>query len=75
MTERPLTPEAGEAIAAIATPVGVGALAIVRMSGRGVLEIADRVFRKKRRYSVQFQGSRRVQRPFRHPLRQPWNGG
>ncbi|MDT9547027.1 MAG: tRNA uridine-5-carboxymethylaminomethyl(34) synthesis GTPase MnmE [Chlorobium sp.] len=34
-------------IAAIATPVGVGALAIVRMSGRGVLEIADRVFRKK----------------------------
>jgi len=47
MTERPLTPEAGEAIAAIATPVGVGALAIVRMSGRGVLEIADRVFRKK----------------------------
>lgn len=33
-------------IAAIATPLGVGALAIVRMSGQGVLEIGERVFRK-----------------------------
>jgi tRNA modification GTPase len=33
-------------IAAVATPVGVGALAIVRMSGSGVLDIAAEVFRK-----------------------------
>ncbi|TCD48093.1 tRNA uridine-5-carboxymethylaminomethyl(34) synthesis GTPase MnmE [Chlorobium sp. N1] len=36
-----------EPIAAIATPVGVGALAIVRMSGRGVFAVADRVFRRR----------------------------
>ncbi|MBM3163764.1 MAG: tRNA uridine-5-carboxymethylaminomethyl(34) synthesis GTPase MnmE [Chlorobi bacterium] len=35
-----------EPIAAIATPVGVGALAVIRMSGRGVPGIADKVFRK-----------------------------
>lgn len=39
-------PHQGHPIAAIATPVGVGALAIVRISGEGVLDIADRVFRK-----------------------------
>lgn len=39
-------PLPGDPIAAIATPVGVGALAIVRISGNGVLVIADRVFRK-----------------------------
>jgi len=39
-------PLPGHPIAAIATPVGVGALAIVRISGAGVLDIADRVFRK-----------------------------
>lgn len=39
-------PVPGHPIAAIATPVGVGALAIVRISGAGVLDIADRVFRK-----------------------------
>ncbi len=38
----------GEPVAAIATPVGVGALAIVRMTGDGVLGIADRVFKKAR---------------------------
>jgi tRNA modification GTPase len=32
-------------IAAIATPAGEGALAIVRLSGAGSLEIADRIFR------------------------------
>ncbi len=37
-------PLGGLPVAAIATPVGVGALAIVRMSGEGVLSIADRVF-------------------------------
>jgi len=35
-----------EAIAAVATPVGEGALSIVRMTGEGVLAIADQVFRK-----------------------------
>jgi tRNA modification GTPase len=37
-----------EPIAAIATPVGVGALAVVRMSGEGVISIADKVFSKVR---------------------------
>ncbi|NTU68403.1 MAG: tRNA uridine-5-carboxymethylaminomethyl(34) synthesis GTPase MnmE [Chlorobiaceae bacterium] len=36
----------GEPIAAVATPVGVGALAVVRISGEGVHRLADRVFRK-----------------------------
>jgi tRNA modification GTPase len=33
-------------IAAIATPIGEGAISIVRISGRGALDIADRAFRK-----------------------------
>ena len=40
----PIVPE--EPIAAIATPVGVGALAVIRASGRGVLDIAGKLFRK-----------------------------
>ena len=40
-------PEQAEPIAALATPLGVGALAVVRMSGKGVFDIAQRVFRKK----------------------------
>lgn len=35
-----------EPIAAIATPVGEGAISIVRMSGEGVLKLADKLFRK-----------------------------
>ncbi len=35
-----------EPIAAIATAVGESAISIVRMSGKGVLQIADKVFRK-----------------------------
>ncbi|NTV02783.1 MAG: tRNA uridine-5-carboxymethylaminomethyl(34) synthesis GTPase MnmE [Chlorobiaceae bacterium] len=42
----PIMPLPGEPIAAIATPVGVGALAVVRISGDGVHGIADRIFRK-----------------------------
>ena len=42
-------------IAAIATPVGVGALAIVRMSGNGVFEVADRVFQKKGKPDFSFR--------------------
>ena len=34
-----------DTIAAIATPVGEGALAVVRLSGRDALAVADRVFR------------------------------
>ncbi|NTU97081.1 MAG: tRNA uridine-5-carboxymethylaminomethyl(34) synthesis GTPase MnmE [Chlorobiaceae bacterium] len=39
--------EQAEPIAAIATPVGAGALAVVRISGRGIFEIARKVFRKQ----------------------------
>jgi tRNA modification GTPase len=39
-------PLPGDPIAAVATPVGVGALAVVRISGDGVHALADRVFRK-----------------------------
>ena len=46
MTTSPLQPEPCDPIAAIATPVGVGALAVVRISGKGVFDIAQRVFRK-----------------------------
>lgn len=42
----PILPLPGDPIAAVATPVGVGALAVVRISGEGVHELADRVFRK-----------------------------
>ncbi|MCX6178045.1 MAG: tRNA uridine-5-carboxymethylaminomethyl(34) synthesis GTPase MnmE [Chlorobiales bacterium] len=47
MTTSFIQPEQGDPIAALATPVGVGALAVVRMSGKGVFDIAQRVFRKK----------------------------
>ncbi len=40
------TPQQADPIAAIATPVGVGALAVVRVSGLGAHAIGDRVFRK-----------------------------
>ncbi len=42
----PLLPLPGDPIVAIATPVGVGALAVVRISGAGVHAVADSVFRK-----------------------------
>ncbi len=44
-----------EPIAAIATAVGESAISIVRMSGKGVLEIADKVFRKASDKSFSFQ--------------------
>ena len=37
-----------DTIAALATPAGAGALAVVRISGPGALEIAGRVFRGRR---------------------------
>ncbi len=40
-----MVPRTADCIAAIATPPGEGAIAIVRLSGAGSLEIADRVFR------------------------------
>lgn len=52
------SPEQGDPIAAIATPVGVGALAIVRISGRRVFDIAQRVFRKKHKPSFRFAQSK-----------------
>jgi tRNA modification GTPase len=45
-------------IAAIATPVGVGALAVLRISGRGVFDIAQRVFRKKSGPAFRFAESK-----------------
>ncbi|NTW75240.1 MAG: tRNA uridine-5-carboxymethylaminomethyl(34) synthesis GTPase MnmE, partial [Chlorobiaceae bacterium] len=41
-----IIPLPGEPITAVATPIGVGALAVVRISGDGVHALADRVFRK-----------------------------
>ncbi len=48
MNEPVSLPAQGEPIAAIATPVGVGALAVVRMSGEGVFVVADKIFTKAR---------------------------
>ncbi len=48
MNEPVSFPAQNEPIAAIATPVGMGALAVVRMSGEGVFAIADKVFAKVR---------------------------
>ncbi len=48
MNEPVSLPAQSEPIAAIATPVGVGALAVVRMSGEGVFAVADKVFTKAR---------------------------
>jgi len=47
-----------EPIAAIATPVGIGALAVVRISGSGVFEIAQKVFRKKGNPAFRFAQSK-----------------
>ncbi len=38
----------GDTIAALATPFGAGAVAVVRVSGPGALAVADRVFRGRR---------------------------
>lgn len=42
----------GETIAAIATPPGEGALAVIRISGEKALEVSDEVFRAAKRPSV-----------------------
>jgi tRNA modification GTPase len=44
-------PIAGDAIAAISTPAGEGAIALVRVSGANAIEIADKIFRGKERPS------------------------
>jgi tRNA modification GTPase len=43
---------AGDTIAAVATPPGEGAIALIRISGPGALEIGDRVFRGRQALSV-----------------------
>ena len=53
-----IQPEQGYPIAAIATPVGVGALAVVRISGSGVFDIAQQVFRKKNKPAFRFAQSK-----------------
>ncbi|MEI6848276.1 MAG: tRNA uridine-5-carboxymethylaminomethyl(34) synthesis GTPase MnmE [Chlorobiaceae bacterium] len=45
-------------IAAIATPVGIGALAVIRISGEGVFDIAHQIFRKKNNPKFQFTQSK-----------------
>jgi tRNA modification GTPase len=42
---------AGDAIAAISTPPGEGAIALIRISGRDAIEIADKIFRAKEKPS------------------------
>ncbi|MEI7694887.1 MAG: tRNA uridine-5-carboxymethylaminomethyl(34) synthesis GTPase MnmE [Chlorobium sp.] len=56
--QSPLLPEQGEPIAAIATPLGIGALAVVRLSGCGVFAIAQKVFCKKNSPSFLFEQSK-----------------
>ena len=58
MTSTFIKPEQGTPIAALATPLGVGALAVIRISGKGVFDIAQRVFRKKNSPSFQFSQSK-----------------
>ena len=53
-----IQPEQGYPIAAIATPVGVGALAVVRISGKGVFDIAQKVFRKMNNPTFRFAQSK-----------------
>jgi tRNA modification GTPase len=43
---------AGDTIAAVATPPGEGAIAVIRISGPGAFEIGDRVFRGRRALSA-----------------------
>lgn len=47
-----------EPIAAIATALGESAISIVRISGRGVLEIADKVFRKAKDKTFSFRNAK-----------------
>ncbi len=58
MTTPIIQPEQGYPIAAIATPVGVGALAVVRISGSRVFDIAQKVFRKKNNPDFRFAQSK-----------------
>jgi len=58
MTSTFIKPEQGTPIAALATPLGVGALAVIRISGKGVFDIAQRVFRKKDSPSFLFSQSK-----------------
>jgi len=45
-------------IAAVATPVGVGALAVVRISGKGVFDIAQSIFHKKKNPAFRIEHSK-----------------
>lgn len=51
-------PKPNMPIAAIATPVGIGALAVIRISGEGVFDIAHQIFRKKNNPKFQFTQSK-----------------
>jgi tRNA modification GTPase len=58
MTTPIILPEQEAPVAAIATPVGVGALAVLRISGKGVFDIAQKVFRKKNNPTFRFAQSK-----------------
>ena len=58
MTTPSIVIEQAPPIAAIATPLGVGALAVLRMSGKGVFDIAQKVFRKKNSPAFRFAQSK-----------------
>jgi tRNA modification GTPase len=58
MTTSAIVIEQGAPVAAIATPVGVGALAVLRISGSGVFDIAQRVFRKTSNPAFRFVESK-----------------
>ena len=45
-----LTPP-GDTIAAISTPAGEGAIALIRISGKNALEVADQIYRGTERPS------------------------
>ncbi|NTV05986.1 MAG: tRNA uridine-5-carboxymethylaminomethyl(34) synthesis GTPase MnmE [Chlorobiaceae bacterium] len=58
MTTPIILPRQEAPVAAIATPVGVGALAVLRISGMGVFDIAQKVFRKKNNPNFRFAESK-----------------
>src|SRR5712691_4815140 len=47
----PSEPLMGDTIAAISTPVGEGAIALVRISGANAIAVADKIFRGKEKPS------------------------
>src|SRR2546430_15374800 len=69
---------AGDTIAAISTPAGEGAIALVRVSGADAVAVADKVFRGKEKPSrfashVQHFGERSEERRVGKECRSRWS--